>query len=86
VCRAGGLRTFSSSFMEVMMADRQPLTGLTVTRAMGERLVIEVDGKTVWLEFGAGRRSSEVSVKIQADKSVGIWREEVWLRRNGSAG
>lgn len=69
----------------VEMAERQPLKGLTVTRANGERLVIEVDGKLIWLEFSAGRRSSEVSVKIQADRCVGIWREELWVRRNGSA-
>ena len=69
-----------------MTNERKPLTGLSLSRKIGQRVVLEIDGRQVWLEIAGGGQGGEVNLKFQAPPTVGIWREEVWERRNGSAG
>lgn len=79
MCRAGGLRVHNCSLMEVAV-ERIPLKGLSLTRAVGERIVIVVGGREIWVEVVDNKRSSEVGLKIQADQTVHIFREELWNR------
>lgn len=60
--------------------ERMPLKGLSLTRAVGERIVIVVDGREIWVEVVDNTRSNEVGLKIQADRTVHIFREELWDR------